>query len=460
MTTKTAEWLLSPINSDVPISVYIVAMLRTSPDRQKGREKPLEQDAEQFGDAQAGQGAAGLAGALSLSDVLGLGRLAADAAESLTSLVEDMHNSILDTPGLAPLAQEVTGGVTQLVYRGVRGAFQLTGAGVGAAAGLVGATPEDRPVSRGREIALAALNGVVGDYLAETGNPLALTMRFRRDGRPLAVERRALADAFPEATGKLAVFVHGLRMSDLGWTRQNHDHGAALARDLGFTPVYLSYNSGLHVSTNGRAFAEALEALVAAWPVEIEDFVIVGHSLGGLVARSACRYAEEAGHAWRKKLNKLVFLGTAHHGAPLERIVNWVDVILGNTPYAAPFSRLGKIRSAGVTDLRYGNLLDEDWEGRDRFAREPDTRRPVPLPKGVACYAIAATTAASPGAVKDLLLGDGLVPVASALGRHKDPRRALKFPHDHQWVACETGHLELLSRRDVYERIAGWVAQN
>ena len=131
MTTKTAEWLLSPINSDVPISVYIVAMLRTSPDRQKGREKPLEQDAEQFGDAQAGQGAAGLAGALSLSDVLGLGRLAADAAESLTSLVEDMHNSILDTPGLAPLAQEVTGGVTQLVYRGVRGAFQLTGAGVG-----------------------------------------------------------------------------------------------------------------------------------------------------------------------------------------------------------------------------------------------------------------------------------------------------------------------------------------
>ena len=120
---------------------------------------------------------------------------------------------------------------------------------------------------------------------------------------------------------------------------------------------------------------------------------------------------------------------------------------------------MGKIRSAGVTDLRYGALLDEDWQGRDRFAREPDPRRVVPLPKGVACYAIAATTAPTPGAVKDLLLGDGLVPVASALGRHKDPARALKFPHDRQWIACETGHLDLLSRRDVYERMAGWVEQ-
>ena len=101
---------------------------------------------------------------------------------------------------------------------------------------------------------------------------------------------------------------------------------------------------------------------------------------------------------WRKKLDKLVFLGAPHHGAPLERIGNWVDVILGKTPYAAAFGRLGKVRSSGVTDLRYGSLMDEDWQGRDRFAREPDARRPVPLPKGVACYAIAATTAPPPAA--------------------------------------------------------------
>src|SRR5271166_5302192 len=112
--------------------------------------------------------------ALSLSDVLGLGRLAADAAHGLTGLVEHMHMSILDTPGFAPLGQGVTGGVTRLVYRGVRGAFHLTGKGVGAAAALVDGKADERPVSRRREAAVAALNGVVGDHLAETGNPLAL----------------------------------------------------------------------------------------------------------------------------------------------------------------------------------------------------------------------------------------------------------------------------------------------
>jgi pimeloyl-ACP methyl ester carboxylesterase len=395
--------------------------------------------------------------ALSLSEALGLARLVADGAEGNTGLVEHMHNSILDTPGLAPLAQELTGGVTRLVYRSVRGAFQLTGKGVGAAAALLDGKPDDRPVLRGREAALAALNGVVGDHLAETGNALALKMHFRRDGRVLTLERHALAEAFPDATGKLVVLAHGLCMSDLQWTRQNHDHGAALARDLSYTPIYLSYNSGLHISTNGRTFADALERLIAAWPVDVEALVIIGHSMGGLVTRSACLTGEAAGHFWRKKLDKLLFLGTPHHGTPLERIGNWADVIVGRTPYAAAFARLGKIRSAGVTDLRYGSLMDEDWQGRDRFAREPDSRRPAPLPKDVACYAIAATTAASPGAVKDLLLGDGLVPVMSAPGRHKDSARALKFPHDRQWIACETGHLDLLSRRDVYERIAEWL---
>ncbi len=397
---------------------------------------------------------------VSLSDVLGLGRLAADAAEGLAGLVEHMHASILDTPGLTPLTQGATGGVTRLVYRGVRGAFRLTGKGIGAGAALLDAKPDDSPVSRGREMAVAALNGVVGDHLAETGNPLALPMRFRREGRPLTLERSALSAAFPDATGKLAVLLHGLCMSDLQWTRQNHDHGSALGRDLGFMPVYLSYKSGLHVSVNGRAFAEALEALIAEWPVELEEFVVIGHSMGGLVARSACRYAEQTGHAWRKKLTKLVFLGAPHHGAPLERIGNWVDATLGRTPYVAAFGRLGKIRSAGVTDLRYGNLTDEDWQGRNRFDREPhDQRLPVPLPAGVACYAIAATTAASPGSLKDRLVGDGLVPVTSALGRHKDPARALKFSADRQRIVSGTGHLDLLSRRDVYEQIARWLGE-
>ncbi len=398
---------------------------------------------------------------VSLSDVLGLGRLAADAATGLTDLVAQMHTSILDTPGpFGPLGRGLTGGITRLAYRGVRGAFRLTGAGLGFAHARLGADQQDAMTSRGRDIALAALNGVLGDHLAETGNPLALRMRLRHHDRTLILDKGELAEAFPNATGRVAVFVHGLCMSDRQWTRHNHDHGAALAHDLGFTPVYLSYNSGLHVSVNGRVFAEMLEALIEDWPRPINEFVVIGHSMGGLVARSACQYGEAGGQRWRRQLRKLVFLGTPHHGAPLERIGNWVDHVVTKTPYTAAFAKLGKVRSAGVTDLRYGNLVDEDWQGRDRFAREPDKRRAIPLPEGVACYAIAGTTASSAGDLIDRLVGDGLVPVGSALGHHKDPARALAFPADRQAVASSTGHLDLLSRRDVYEQIARWLSQS
>ena len=221
-----------------------------------------------------------------------------------------------------------------------------------------------------REALQAAANGVLGDHLAASANPLAIPMRLRRDGQPLDLTTPALAAALPQPTGKILVLAHGLCMNDRQWRRKGHDHGAALAADAGFTPVYLHYNSGLHVSTNGRAFAGQLEALLGAWPVPVDELVIIGHSMGGLLARSACYYGELAGHAWPRHLRKIVFLGTPHHGTAFERGGNWVTVALGVSRYTAAFARLGKIRSAGITDLRYGSFLDEDWEDRDRFARD------------------------------------------------------------------------------------------
>ena len=241
-----------------------------------------------------------------------------------------------------------------------------------------------------REAVQAAVNGVLGDHLAASANPLAIPMRLRRDGQPLDLTTPALAAALPQPTGKILVLAHGLCMNDRQWQRKGHDHGAALAADAGFTPVYLHYNSGLHVSTNGRAFAGQLEALLGAWPVPVDELVILGHSMGGLLARSACHYGELAGHAWPRHLRKIVFLGTPHHGTTFERGGNWVTVALGVSRYTAAFARLGKIRSAGITDLRYGSFLDEDWEDQDRFARDSDTRRILPLPDGVQCYAIGA----------------------------------------------------------------------
>jgi len=388
------------------------------------------------------------------SDLHGLSRLAIEATVGVTDLAEAMHHSraprSLDRP-----AHGLTRGITGLVYRGVRGVTRLAGGGIDAVLGRLVPMIGERGSSPEREAVLAALNGVLGDHLVASNNPLAISMRLRRDGQPLELEREALSAAFPQAGGKLLVLAHGLCMNDLQWDRQGQV--AALARDFGFTPVYLHYNSGLHVSTNGHAFADMIESLLEHWPVPLEALVIIGHSMGGLVARSACHYASAAGREWPRRLDKLVFLGTPHHGAPLERGGNWVDFMLGASPYTAPFARLGKIRSAGITDLRHGNLLDEDWEGRDRFERPCVMPRPVPLPQGVACYAIAATTGKKPGDLKDRLLGDGIVPVESALGRHPDPSLALSIPESRQWIAYGLSHVELLGHPDVYRQIRQWL---
>jgi hypothetical protein len=393
------------------------------------------------------------------SDLRGFARLATQATAGLADLVEAMHHTIARPAGRGRTqAAGRTRGITGLVYKSVRGITRLVGGGVDALLGQLRPTLAGRASSPEREAVLAALNGVLGDYLVATENPLAIPMRLRREGRPLVLATASLAAAIPHGGGKLAVLVHGLCLNDLHWNRAGHDHGAVLARALGYTPLYLHYNTGLHTSTNGRTLAGLLETLLRQWPQPVDDLVILAHSMGGLVARSACHYAAAAGHDWPRRLTKLAFLGTPHHGAPLERGGNWVNVILDATPYAAPFARLGKLRSAGITDLRYGNVLDEHWQGRDRFAHARDARRPVPLPKGVRSFAIAATTGKQRGDLRDRLLGDGLVPVASALGRHDDLHRALGFPRSRQWIGYGMGHLDLLAGPAVSDRIVRWFA--
>jgi hypothetical protein len=396
------------------------------------------------------------------TDLRGVSRLAVDAVTGLTDLVETMHHNITSVSSVAGVAPKGrTTGITRLVYGTIRGVTRLVGGGIDALLGQLGLMLGEGSSSPAREAVLAALNGVLGDYLVATGNSLAIPMRLHRNGLPLELTGEGLASAAPqpgEQAGKLLVLVHGLCMNDLQWTRQGHDHGAGLARDLGYTPIYLHYNSGRHISTNGREFADLLESLLKAWPAPVTELVIIGHSVGGLLARSACHAGHASAHTWLPSLRKLVFLGTPHHGAPLERGGHWVDIILGVSPYTAPFARLGKIRSAGVTDLRYGNLLDEDWANRDRFAHARDHRTSVPLPDGVDCYAIAATTGDSAGDTKDRILGDGLVPLASALGGHVNPDRTLPIPEANQWIGYNMNHLDLLGKVEVYAQIKRWLA--
>lgn len=394
------------------------------------------------------------------SDLRGSTRLVTDATTGITDLVEAMHERIVRLPGLPPGRDEGrTSGLAGFVYDAIRGITRAVGLGVETMLDLMVPPLGSDDPDPTREAMIAALNGVLGDHLVKTGNPLAKTMALRRDGRAIPVDRAALAAALPGAEAGVVVFVHGLCMGDLQWVRAGRDRAAELARDLGLTALWLDYPTGLHVATNGRDLAERLEALIDLWPRPLERIVLIGHSMGGLVARSAFHQGEAAGHRWPGLVGDLVFLGSPHHGAPLEKAGHWIDVVLGATPYAAPFARLGRIRSAGIGDMRHGRLLDDDPIHRRRAGLFGDTRPPLPLPTGVDCWAIAATAGRGDGDPTDVILGDGLVPLDSALGRHRDPARRLDFAADHQRVIRGIGHLDLLWNDEVFDQLRLWLAR-
>jgi pimeloyl-ACP methyl ester carboxylesterase len=213
----------------------------------------------------------------------------------------------------------------------------------------------------------------------------------------------------------------------------------------------------LHTSQNGRQLSDQLGNLLAHWPVPVEELTIIGYSMGGLITRSACHYAQAEAKKWLGKLKNIVFLASPHHGSPLERAGNLLDVLMGVTPYSAPYGKLFKLRSAGITDLRYGHVLDSDWEGHDRFRRKPDSRQHVPLPEGVRCFALAATLAAKRGTLADRLTGDGLVPLHSALGQHDDPTHTLKFDKKNQAIFHQMNHMEVPGRPEVRAQVLAWL---
>lgn len=387
----------------------------------------------------------------------GVSQLAFDAIVGVTDIVESMHRTITTFGGLlAGDQRERMPGLAGFIYSNIRAVTSLVGVGLDAALAKR-VTELENKAPRGDDAVVAALNGVLGDYLADTDSPLAISMQLRHDGAPVSFDDETLRGAIRRSAGRVVLLVHGSSSNEMQWSRKGHDHGTALAEDLGHVPVYLRYNSGRHISENGAELADLLDTFVTRLP-EVTDVTILAHSMGGLVARSACYYAEQAGYGWRERLQKLVCLATPHHGALLERSGNWVDNILQISPYSAPLARLGKIRSAGVTDLRYGNLLHRHWQGRERFERSPDDRCPVPLPKGVDCFSLAATIGAEPGHITDHVVGDGLVQLDSALGRHQQPDLDLSFPPSHQRVARHTSHLDVLCDPSVYTTIRDWIA--
>lgn len=382
-------------------------------------------------------------------DLRGVSRLAIGAVTGVTDVVEAMHSTIAGVaPPLGKARGTRTRGITGIVYRSVRGVTKVVGAGLETALDLAAPLLGPAPTHPARENFQAALNGVFGDHLAATGNPLAIPMQWRRQGQALPLAADPLARALPEASPRLLLMIHGLCMTDHQWQRGEHEHGEKLAAEFGLSPVYLRYNSGRRVAENGRELAGLLEKLLAAWPVPVESLTVLGHSMGGLVARSAVDVAESDGLAWRSRLRTMAFLGTPHHGAPLERAGHLADRLLTLSPYSAPIARIGGARSAGIQDLRHGHVRPAGPRGE---------RQPVPLPREVRTHAIAATATVSESATR--LRGDGLVPVASALGQHPDRRHGLDLPEDRQHIVRGCNHFALLDDPRVYQCLRRIVAQ-
>jgi hypothetical protein len=398
-------------------------------------------------------------------------RLAGIVLGGGTTRIHELHGGIAGRAfaGVGPLArpvQAIHDGIASFTYRAVGTALHAGAVAVGALASrqVNGRPLDDTPAAR---VALAILNGAHGDLLDRETPPLATTMTLRQAGQVVPVQAGDLAAAHPEASGRLVVFLHGLTETEGAWCYKSDRHhgrpgityGTLLEHDLGLTPLFLRYNTGLHISDNGRRLADLLDQLVDAWPVQVQDLVLVGHSMGGLVARSALHQAgsgTDAARPWTRLVRDTITLGTPHLGAPLERGVHALTHTLARLPETRPLAKLLAARSVGIKDLRRGTLIEDDWALQDLDARTPGRHTHVPLHDGARHFVVLATLTADPTAQTADLLGDLLVPPRSASGDSGDDDR-LAFPPDHVHRLGRLHHFDLLNHPQVYDQIRRWL---
>ncbi|QWL66026.1 alpha/beta hydrolase [Aeromonas jandaei] len=393
-----------------------------------------------------------------LSDIRELAQLLTQALPATVQITEAVHQAVLGGMGIKGREKVKTAGLTGLIYKGVHGAANSLGSGInGLLARLPLPTQPSVAETPKRAALLATLNGVLGDKLVEQQNALATPMTLRYQGKPL--DWQTMPADLPH-TGRVLLMIHGLCMNDLQWQTsyqgKSVNHGEAVARALGYLPLYLRYNSGLSIASNGQALALQLEDLCDRWPGAIKQLSVLAYSMGGLVIRSAYHYAQTHSLRWPERLRHLIFLGTPHHGAPLESAGHWLEQLLPVTPYSMPFVKLTRIRSQGIRDLRHGKVIDASRNNRERtIGRDP--RQPILLPSGVACFAIAGTTSAKRTLLAERLIGDGLVPLRSALGLHRERAHQLDFPPEHTLIVYRTTHMALLGSPEVGAQLLDWL---
>ncbi len=309
------------------------------------------------------------------------------------------------------------------------------------------------------DLAIGVLNGAIGDYLVKRGNGLATEMMLVDGGRPVPLDPDPLAGA-----DRVVLMVHGLMSTESVFELEDGStYGSRLERDLGMRPLYVRFNSGLHISDNGEALDALLETLFSR-ATRSPELVLLGHSMGGLVIRAATHAASQREKsAWLPATKRAVYLGSPHLGAPLERVGNvltWALKKVGataNEPITQLVGEILSMRSSGVKDLRYGNVSRHDWHGHDADALLQNRRHPVPLLPEIRHHLIAGTLTADPRL--SLLFGDALVPVPSATGRAEPHHRSPVFPETHVRVLPGMSHLALAHDEQVFEIVRDWMSE-
>jgi hypothetical protein len=153
----------------------------------------------------------------------------------------------------------------------------------------------------------------------------------------------------------------------------------------------------------------------------------------------------------------VVLLGVPNTGAPLEVFVNLTSAALWSLP--VPATRLVGLgldhRSAGIKDLRFGAILDDDWQEQDPSALQRTHRHRVRGLPRARYLVVAGSVAADPEHPLARMIGDGLVTSTSAAGlaarsggREVGEATVRTFP--------KVTHIALANRPDVYEAIDAW----
>jgi triacylglycerol lipase len=312
------------------------------------------------------------------------------------------------------------------------------------------------------ETGISILNGVFGDYLHKKDNALSTPMQFYQNRHPLGLTKKSLEKAYPKHSAKICILVHGLACNETIWEYRDDcktTYGSLLQTDLDYTPFFLRYNTGLHISENGKMFSTLIADLISAYPRQVDEIIMIGHSMGGLVIRSGCWYGNQQGADWAKKIKKLFYIASPHQGAPLEKFGNVVSGFLKEIPLA--YTRLAgnivDLRSSGIKDLRFGYVVDEDWEGYNPDMILKNNKNRITLLEGVSHYAVTGSLTKNPGHLMTQFFGDPMVRKSSAMGRSRQER--FHLPINGHTEFAKIGHLKMAHCQEVYLQIKTWCRQ-